>query len=490
MQGIANPFGKPHAGSNPALTSTYIFVGVFRNFCYNIENQYTTIVENTSPPPSKTSRSQQRTRSEILMRAIANENVFLVNKLISEGVSLPSKYDGMDVELYIFNHFTPEVGQILTSIQRKWDLSKIGAVLQSPPPNVIQHSKAWAQFVCEIGASSSLQNVLTGVLTRWKNGDVKLSATLCERLSMHPNASDWTSHVLKTQSGRNAALLSIVQLRSSPLWEIFKDQWLSLDFVKLCDDISRGVVLKNEHIDFLSPLLQQEPVSKTWDSAVKILERNNKKFESFYKKTFGPFANTPDFIASHTALRWKGLSEGIQSASFEVLGLPWWRSVQAQGRAVAKATLGNDVPSQSPRSLDHALLLNPQFTVTANTSPRFVAELRSAFDAFTICQRSPIHLKKMITDLPSLRGWRDECNNNLGHYIAAFVPMNKSLWAALAKRCPQWFKENNASGASVVNVISVVHPNSQEMVSQISQELLKKTVKKATKKAPSAARKL
>lgn len=424
------------------------------------------------------------------MRAIANENVFLVNKLISEGAALPSKYDGMDVELYIFNYFNPEVGQILKSIQRKWDLSKIGTVLQSPPLNVKKHSKSWAQFVCEVGASSSLQNVLTGVLTRWKNIDISLSAVLCEQLSIQTNVHDWSNHVLKTQTGRSAALLSIVQLQSSSLWEVFKEHWSSLDLTKLCDDISRGVVLKNEHIDFLFPLLQQDPVNKSWVGALKNLERNNKKFEMFYKKTFGTFANANDFIASHTALRWKGLSEGIQNASFEVLGLPWWRSVQAQGRAVTKSTLGNDVPSQSPRSLDHALLLNPQFTITANTSPRFVAELHSAFDAFTICQRSPIQLKKMMTDLPALRGWRDEYNNNLGHYIAAFVPLNKSLWATLAKRCPQWFKENNASGASIVSVISTLHPHNVEITSQISQELLKKTVKKSTKKASSSVRKL
>ena len=424
------------------------------------------------------------------MRAVANENVFLVKKLLDEGVSVPSKYDGMDVEMYVFNHFNPEVAHILQSVTRKWDFSKLGALLQSPPPAVVTHAETWAQFICETASSSSLQQLYNGVLVRWKNINQPLATVLCDQLSVHRNAHDWSNQIVKTQSSRHAVMVSIVHLQSAKAWDVFKSHWAASDFVKLCDEISRGVPITIPQMDFLKIHVQNADVADEWAVAHKVLERSNKKFEGFYKKTFGSFSTTAEFITSHTAVRWKGLNDSIHSESFAVLGLPWWRCVQAQGRAVAKSTLGNDVPSQIPRSFDHALLLNPHFIVNANTSPRLALELRTPFDAFSLARHTPIRIKKMMVDLPSLRGWRDECNNNLGHYIAAFTPLNKSLWTTLAKCCPQWFEENNLAGNSIANTLSAIHPNNRDIVNAISQELLKKVTKKATKRAPSSARKI
>lgn len=443
----------------------------------------------SSSAPLKASRSQQRTRSEILMRAIANENVFLVKKLLDEGVSLPSKYDGMDVEMYVFNHFSPEVADILKSVARKWDYSKLGALLQSPPAAVVNHAETWAQFICDTAASSSLQQVYSGILVRWKNTNLPLTTVLCDQLSVQENARDWSNHIVKTQSSRHAALVSLVHLQSTKAWNVFKAHWVASDFVKLCDEISRGIPISIPQINFLKTGVQDKDVEGEWATAHKALERNHKKFESFYKKTFGSFSTTSEFITSHTALRWKGLNDSI-SDSFTVLGLPWWRGVQAQGRAVAKSTLGNDVPSQIPRSFDHALLINPYFTVTDNASPRLAQELRTPFDAFSLARHPPLSVKKIIVNLPSLRGWRDEHNNNLGHYIAAFTALNKSLWTTLAKRCPQWFEENNLAGNSIATILSTTHPYSSDVINAISQELLKKVTKKATKRTSSSVRKI
>lgn len=424
------------------------------------------------------------------MRAIANQNAFLVKKLVAEGVALPSKYDGMDVEMYLFNHFNPEVAHILQSVARKWDFSKIGALLQSPPSAVVNHAEKWAQFVCETAASSSLQQLYSGVLVRWKNINQPLATVLCDQLSVHANAKDWSNQIVKVQSSRHTAIVSIVHLQSTKAWDVFKSHWISPDFIKLCDEISRGVPLTMPQVHFLKTHIQELSVQEEWVAAHKMLERSNKKFENFYKKTFGSFNTTTDFITSHTAVRWKSLNDTIHSDSFALLGLPWWRCVQAQGRSVAKSTLGNDVPSQIPRSFEHALLLNPNFIVTANTPPRLALELRTPFDAFSLARRPPIQIKKMMVDLPSLRSWRDEANNNLGHYIAAFTTLNKSLWTTLAKRCPQWFEENNLGGHSVVHTLNTIHSHSPQVINAISQELLKKATKKAAKRAPSSARKI
>ena len=491
LQGIANPFGKPHAGSNPALASKLFLLAITAFFAIISKINLMKIVETNTPTVApKASRSQQRTRSEILMRAIANENVFLVSKLVAEGVTLPSKYDGMDVETFIFHHFNPQIADVLKAVNRKWDLSKMGAVLQSPPPHVLNNVQAWARFVNDVGASSTLGTVFNGILTRWKNLDSLPTSVLCAQLASHPNAKDWGNQIVKTNASRTTAMLSIIHLQSQSAWDVLKHHWDANDLVKFADEMSRGVPLTGKHIDFFKSQLQDEHVHGLWVESEKTLARNCKKFEAFYKKTFGSFANTSEFIASHTAVRWQALSDIITPQAFQMLGLPWWRSVQTQGRAVVKSTLGNDVPSQSPRCFDHALLVNSQFSVTSDTSPRLVNELRTPFDAYWICQRSPTQLKKMLIELPALRSWKDEQHNNLGHYIAAFAPFNKSLLNTMVKISPKWFEHNNDAGASVVGVLTALHPNAQELSSHITQSLLKKTVKKPTKKASVAVRKM
>lgn len=424
------------------------------------------------------------------MRAIANENVFLVSKLVSEGATLPSKYDGMDVETFVFHHFNPQIADVLQSLPRKWDFSKIGAVLQSPPSKVANNSVRWAQFVHNVGASSTLYTLFNGILNRWKNLDPSLTAVLCDTLSAHPNCYDWSSQIVKIHASRTMALTSIIHLQSQKAWNVFKVHWEMNDFVKFADELSRGVALTDQQVNFFKSQLQDEKLKDVWAGSEKTLARNFKKFEGFYKKTFGSFANTSEFIASHTALRWKGLSDNIESQAFQVLGLPWWRSVQAQGRAVVKSTLGNDVPSQSPRCFDHALVIDPNFAVTSDTSPRLVNELRTPFDAYCICQRSPTQLKKMLVELPALRAWQDEHHNNLGHYIAAFAPLNKSLLTTMVRVSPKWFEHNNDTGASVVGVLTTLHPNTQDLAAHITEGLLKKTVKKSAKKAAVAVRKI
>ena len=491
LQGIANPFGKPHAGSNPALTSKLFLLAIAAFLAIISKINLMNIVETNTPTATpKASRSQQRTRSEILMRAIANENVFLVSKLVGEGVALPSKYDGMDVETFIFHHFNPQIADVLKMIPRKWDLSKIGALLQSPPSPVLNNTQAWAQFVIDVGASSALGTVFNGILTRWKNLDPLPTSVLCAHLANHPNAGDWGSQIVKTNASRTTAMLSVVHLQSQSAWDVLKPHWDVNDLIKFADEVSRGVPLTGKHIDFFKSQLQNEPLNNLWAESEKILARNCRKFEAFYKKTFGPFSNTAEFIASHTAVRWQSLSDNIDPQAFQMLGLPWWRSVQAQGRAVVKSTLGNDVPSQSPRCFEHALLVDSNFAITAHTSPRFVNELRTPFDAYWMCQRSPTQLKKMLVDLPSLRSWKDEHHNNLGHYIVAFAPLNKSLLNTMVKISPKWFEQTNDAGASVVGVLTALHPTAQDLSSHITQSLLKKTVKKPTKKASVAVRKM
>lgn len=490
MRGTANPFGKPHAGSNPALASKIFLLANAAFFATICKINSTKIVQTSSSAvATKVSRSQQRTRSEILMRAIANENVFLVEKLISEGTTIPSKYDGMDVETFIFQNFNPQIAQALKPLKRKWDFSKIGTILQSPPTQIRTHALQWSQFIVEMSASSSLQSILNSILVRWKKLDPAVTAVLCQQLVSHANTADWVTHIMKTNSSRAAALRSSVCLQSQPIWDALKNHWMSADFVKFSEDVARGVHLTPEEVVFLKKQVDDDTIQKKWDVAEKTLLRNYKKFESFYRKTFGTFETVSDFIASHTALRWQKLPQSLKPEAFNSLGLPWWRSVQAQGRAVVKSTLGNDVPSNSPRSFEHALLLDPDFRVFPAVSDSIAAELHTGFDAYALCLQHPSQLKKLISDFPSIRVWKDEYGNTLGHYMAAFTTLNKSLIGTMVKYCPHWFEQTNANGASPVSILAVVRPESPE-ASQISQALLQKATKKRATKAPSATRKI
>lgn len=425
-------------------------------------------------PLVKSTRAQERTRSEILMRAIANENLSVVKKILKEGAVVPAKYDGGDTEDFITRHFNLEIANCLVSAKKKWNYGKLSGLLHSPPP--LEKTSQWVSFVLRVSSPQALKGIYTSLLGRWdQTTAVEMCAALCEGLSEHPDAIQWMTDIGKSPATRNHALSTIVRLQAHKTWDRTQSLWNASDFIRLAETLTSGPPLTAEQARFVTTHIAATH-SEAWSQSQKQLKRNHTSFENFYKKTFGAYASLEEFMAHHDPQRWVRLPASLNLQPFTTLGLPWWRAVQIQSRAVVKATLGGDAPSKSPRSFEHAVLWNlpmkPQ-----GFGKDYTDQLKTPFDAIALVSRPPAVVKKFLAAFPHFHQWKDEHNNTLGHYIVAFNRLNKSLIEGLIKEHGAWFETQNANGLDPVGVFATLHPNNLETKALMSNRLLTNSLK-------------